>query len=83
MADGGTAPVGCNVCIPEGSSVTLDCTVSVGTPPITYAWSGPPDGNVISSQPRLTVNTQGDYNCNASNLDGPSGAMSANVIVCK
>lgn len=74
--------VACDVvCIREGTRVTLDCTVTSGTPPITYTWTDG-DGNVLSNQPTLTVSTPDNYSCNAENLDAPEN-REISLLSCK
>lgn len=72
---------GCNVCVEEGSSITLDCTVSVGAPPISYNWTDS-NGNTLSENARLVVSQPGDYNCAASNLDDVV-TTEASVLFCE
>lgn len=64
-------PVACDtVCIREGTSIILDCTVTSGTPPIIYTWTDG-DGNFLSNEPTLKVSVPDSYSCNAENLDNP------------
>ena len=79
--DNEVAPVGCNVCIPQGTTVTLDCTATIGSSPISYEWRNG-DGMVVSNSSTFEVTMEGDYNCTASNEDSP-GVSSASVLFCK
>ena len=69
------------VCIREGTSVTLSCTVIAGTPPIDYTWFDG-QGTVLSNLPFLTVNTPDNYTCNAANLDAPEN-REVSLLSCK
>ena len=60
---------GCNICIQEGASVTLDCTVISGDPPITYVWTNGTEDVVLAQTPKLTVTMPGTYSCNVTNLN--------------
>lgn len=77
---GDTVPVGCTVCIREGSRVTLDCLATTATQDITYEWTGP--GGIITRSQLITVSMQGSYRCRASNLDFPNTTI-VSVLVCK
>lgn len=69
----------------EGKRLTLMCSVSAGTPPITFSWhkDGSPIGNVPNIRvvhvdeyqdnlqiEKLTTDHIGNYTCNAKNLYG-------------
>ena len=77
--DGGVVAPGCDICIQRGSSVTLDCTVSAGTPPISYSWTM--NGEEVSRNPRLVVTQAGNYSCSASNLDNDP-VVEASILFC-
>ena len=78
---GAVLPPGCDVCIQEGSTITLDCSVSSGAPPITYNWTDA-NGMVVSTMARFTVNTPGMYMCRASNVDDIE-TTEASVLFCE
>lgn len=65
--DGDILPPGCDICLQAGTTATLDCTVSAGTPPIAYNWTV--NGTEVSQNPRLVVREPGNYSCQASNPD--------------
>ena len=73
---------GCDICILEGASVTLDCTVTSGDPPITYMWRDGITGVLLAETPKLTVTMPGNYSCNVANLDERTD-MVASVLLCK
>lgn len=79
LNDGDMAPPGCDVCILEDTSVTLNCMVSSGAPPISYSWIM--NGVEVSQNPRLTVREPGNYSCTATNPDSVS-VMEASVLFC-
>lgn len=66
-------PVGCNVCIPKGSSVTLNCTATNGTEPLMYMWIGP--NGFESPTAVINVAAEGEYKCTVTNMDNPDGVM--------
>ena len=77
---GDVAPVGCNVCIPRGAAVTLDCNVTVGTDPM-FMWTDP-NGDT-SSDILLMVSEEGQYRCLVTNLDDPAGVMMTSTVICE
>ena len=77
---GDIVPSGCNVCIPEGNSVTLDCS-SASESPVSYRWTDD-YGNLLSTSERLRVSVPGNYTCTALNVDNPS-VISATALFCK
>ena len=79
LDDGDAAPPGCDVCILPGTTVTLNCMVSSGTPPISYSWTM--NGVEVSQNPRLTVREPGNYSCTATNLDNVQD-IEASVLFC-
>ena len=79
--DDEVVPVGCNICVPEGTEVVLDCTVQFGTPPIVYVWRDEED-NIISMNPTLRVSEAGNYSCFASNADRED-VTETSVLACK
>ena len=77
--DGEVLPPGCDVCIRPGTSVTLNCMVSAGTPPISYNWTL--NGTEVSRNARLVVMEPGNYSCTATNLDN-APVVEASVLYC-
>lgn len=77
---GDVLPSGCNVCVPEGNSVTLDCSSSSASE-VTYRWTDD-DGNLLSTSEFLMVSVPGNYTCTATNIDNPS-VLSATALFCK
>ena len=72
-------PPGCDLCIQQGTSVTLNCMVSGGTPPISYSWTA--NGTEVSRSERLVVRNPGNYSCTATNLDN-APVVEASVVFC-
>ena len=78
----GVVSVACDVvCIREGNSIFLSCTVTAGTPPFRYTWFDG-EGRVISNYPTLFVSTPGNYTCNAANRDVPENRQTS-FVSCK
>ena len=77
--DGAVLPPGCDICLLPGTSATLNCMVSAGTPPIAYNWTL--NGTQVSQNARLVVREPGNYTCQASNLDDIL-AVEASVLFC-
>ena len=64
--------------VPEGSTANLDCSASVGIPPITYTWTSP-NGVVVASQSIFQLRPTraldyGVYTCTAANVYGTNNA---------
>ena len=79
LDNGEMAPPGCDICILQDTSVTLNCMVSAGTPPISYSWVV--NGVEVSQNPRLTVREPGKYSCTATNMDN-APVVEASVLFC-
>ena len=79
-ADRETVPVGCSICIPQGTYVNLDCGVISGnTPEIKYSWER--DNVSVSTARILLVRFEGSYTCTVMNLDGMDSATTE--VYCK
>ena len=77
---GDVVNVGCTVCIPQGTVITLDCS-GASTTAVSYEWRDSND-QLVSSMARLTTTIADNYTCSATNIDNPTELMTT-VLACE